>query len=45
MVGDGPQLDIEGKKGDVGLRNSLAKEEMSEKQLPREVALCECAWP
>lgn len=43
MVGEGPQLDIEGKKGEVGLRNSPAKEEMSEKQLPREVALWVCA--
>ena len=45
MVGEGPQLDIEGKNGEVGLRNSLAKEEMSEKQLPRDVALWVCAWP
>ena len=44
MVGEGPQLEIEGKKGEVGLRNSLANE-ISEKQLPRDVALCECAWP
>ena len=41
MLGEGPQLDMEGKKGEVGLRNSPAKEEMSEKQ-PREVALWEC---
>ena len=41
MVGEGPQLDIEGKKGEVGLRKSPAKEEMSEKQ-PRDVALWEC---
>ena len=41
MVGEGPQLDIEGKNGEVGLRKSPAKEEMSEKQL-RDVALWEC---
>lgn len=42
--GLGPQLDIGEKKGEVGLRNSLAKEDISEKQLFRDVVLCECAW-
>lgn len=42
--GLGPQLDIGEKKGEAGLRNSLAKEDISEKQLFRDAVLCECAW-
>ena len=34
---------MEGKYGEVGLRNSPVKLDKSEKQLPREVALWECA--
>lgn len=40
----GPQLDIGEKKGEVGLRKSLAKEDISEKQLFSDAVLCECAW-
>ena len=48
MDGLGPQLDIEEKKGEVGLLKSAVKEEArvtSEKQLPKEVALCEWECP
>lgn len=43
--GLGPQLDIGEKKGEVGLLKSLAKEDMSEKQLFKDAVLCECVCP
>ena len=43
--GLGPQLDIGEKNGEVGLLKSPAKDDRSEKQLPIDVALCECACP
>ena len=39
MDGEGPQLDMGEKYGEVGLRKSLANEEISEKQLTSDVPL------